>query len=48
MADRIGVIASGRLVAEDTLAELRQQNGDNDTSLEDLFIALVNVEAAAA
>ena len=48
MADRIGVIASGRLVAEGTLAELRQQNGHNDTTLEDLFIALVNVEAAAA
>jgi ABC-type multidrug transport system ATPase subunit len=48
MADRIGVIASGRIVAEGTLAELRQQNGHNDTSLEDLFIALVNVEAAAA
>jgi ABC-2 type transport system ATP-binding protein len=48
MADRIGVIAAGRLVAEGTLAELRQQNGRHDTSLEDLFIALVNVEAAAA
>ena len=48
MADRIGVIAAGRLVAEGTLAELRQQNGHTDTSLEDLFIALVNVEAAAA
>ena len=48
MADRIGVIASGRLVAEGTLAELRQQNGRTDTSLEDLFIALVDVEAAAA
>ena len=48
MADRIGVIAAGRLVAEGTLAELRQQNGHNDTSLEDLFIALVDVEAAAA
>jgi ABC-2 type transport system ATP-binding protein len=48
MADRIGVIAAGRLVAEGTLAELRQQNGHHDTSLEDLFIALVNVEAAAA
>jgi ABC-2 type transport system ATP-binding protein len=48
MADRIGVIAAGRLVAEGTLAQLRQQNGHNDTSLEDLFIALVNVEAAAA
>src|SRR5215213_2748646 len=48
MADRIGVIASGRLVAEGTLAELRQQNGRNDTSLEDMFIALVDTEAAAA
>jgi ABC-2 type transport system ATP-binding protein len=48
MADRIGVIALGKLVAEGTLTELRQQNGDGDTSLEDLFIALVDVEAAAA
>src|SRR5271169_4048872 len=48
MADRIGIIASGRLVAEGTLDELRQQNGRNDTSLEDLFIALVEVEDAAA
>jgi ABC-2 type transport system ATP-binding protein len=48
MADRIGVIASGRLLAEGTLAELRQQNGKNDTSLEDMFIALVDTDAAAA
>ena len=48
MADRIGVIASGRLVAEGTLAELRKQNGKNDTSLEDVFIALVETEAVAA
>ena len=48
MADRIGVISSGRLVAEGTLTELRQQNGRNDTSLEDVFIALVDSEAAAA
>ena len=48
MADRIGVIAAGRLIAEGTLAELRRQNGQNDTSLEDMFIALVDVEAAAA
>jgi ABC-2 type transport system ATP-binding protein len=47
MADRIGVIASGRLVAEGTLTELRQQNGHADTSLEDLFIALVTLPAAA-
>ncbi|HWZ40495.1 MAG TPA: ABC transporter ATP-binding protein [Bradyrhizobium sp.] len=48
MADRIGVIATGRLVAEGTLAELRQQNGHHDTSLEDLFIALVDVKREAA
>src|SRR5206468_8169107 len=46
MADRIGVIAAGRLVAEGTVAELRQQDGRHDTSLEDLFIPLVHVEAA--
>ncbi|MDE1936539.1 ABC transporter ATP-binding protein [Bradyrhizobium sp.] len=48
MADRIGVIAAGRLVAEGTLAELRQQNGKTDTSLEDVFVALVDCEPAAA
>jgi ABC-2 type transport system ATP-binding protein len=48
MADRIGVIAAGRLVAEGTLTELRQQNGHHDTSLEDLFIALVDVKREAA
>jgi len=48
MADRIGVISAGKLLAEGTLADLRQQNGRNDTSLEDMFIALVDREAAAA
>jgi ABC-2 type transport system ATP-binding protein len=48
MADRIGVISAGRLVAEGTLTELRQQNGRGDTSLEDMFIALVDREAVAA
>jgi ABC-2 type transport system ATP-binding protein len=47
MADRIGVISTGRLVAEGTLSELRQQNGHTDTSLEDLFIALVTLQEAA-
>jgi len=48
MADRIGVISSGRLLAEGTLAELRQQNGRGDSSLEDMFVALVAGEASAA
>jgi ABC-2 type transport system ATP-binding protein len=47
LADRIGVIAAGRLVAEGTLSELHQQNGQNHKSLEDLFIALIETEAAA-
>jgi ABC-2 type transport system ATP-binding protein len=48
MADRIGVIAAGRLLAEGTLAELRQQNGQGDSSLEDMFVALVESEPVAA
>lgn len=48
MADRIGVIVSGRLVAEGTLAELRHRNGESGTSLEDMFVALVAGEAVAA
>jgi ABC-2 type transport system ATP-binding protein len=59
MADRIGVIAHGRLVAEGTLDELRQQAGNgagaslgeeaaNAASLEDTFLALVAQPAQAA
>jgi len=48
MADRIGVIAGGRLIAEGTLDELRGQAGKTATSLEDTFLALVAEEAEAA
>ncbi len=41
MADRIGVIANGRLIAEGTLDELRVKTGAAGTSLEDTFLALV-------
>src|SRR6202162_1893231 len=44
MADRIGVIARGRLIAQGTLDDLRRQVGKQDgsgTSLEDTFLALV-------
>ena len=47
MADRIGVIAGGRLIAEGTLDELRIQTGRNHTSLEDTFLALVAEQQAA-
>jgi ABC-2 type transport system ATP-binding protein len=47
MADRIGVIAAGRLIAEGTLEELRERAGRGRASLEDAFLALVGDEAAA-
>jgi ABC-2 type transport system ATP-binding protein len=46
MADRIGVMADGRLVAEGTLEELQRQAGAGDASLEDTFLALVSADAA--
>jgi ABC-2 type transport system ATP-binding protein len=48
MADRIGVINAGRLVAEGTLEELRRQVGGGDASLEDTFLALVAQQDAPA
>lgn len=47
MAERIGVIAQGRLIAEGTLAELRSRIG-RESSLEDIFLDLVAQGAAAA
>jgi ABC-2 type transport system ATP-binding protein len=55
MADRIGIIAHGRLIAEGTLDELRLQAGaktqvsdEDGASLEDTFLALVAETAQAA
>jgi ABC-2 type transport system ATP-binding protein len=48
MADRIGVIVRGRLIAEGTLEELGRQVGNRASSLEDTFLALVAEPAAAA
>jgi ABC-2 type transport system ATP-binding protein len=48
MADRIGVIAGGRLIAEGTLDELRHKTGATAASLEDTFLTLVAGEAEAA
>jgi ABC-2 type transport system ATP-binding protein len=47
MADRIGIIAAGRLIAQGTLEELRRQIGKSHTSLEDTFLTLVAEQAAA-
>ena len=48
MAERIGVIDAGRLIAEGTLEELRHQTGQTATSLEDVFLDLVAEQSAAA
>jgi ABC-2 type transport system ATP-binding protein len=55
MADRIGVISRGKLIAEGTLEELRLRAGHKETdataggaSLEDTFLALVAETAEAA
>lgn len=42
MAERIGVIANGRLVAEGTLSELRKLAGKGEGSLEEVFLDIVS------
>jgi ABC-2 type transport system ATP-binding protein len=46
LADRIGIIQSGKLRAEGTLTELRARAGDQGGTLEDVFLQLVGREAA--
>jgi ABC-2 type transport system ATP-binding protein len=48
MADRIGIIAHGKLIAEGTLDQLRLRVGSDAANLEDTFLALVAEQAAAA
>jgi ABC-2 type transport system ATP-binding protein len=48
MADRIGVIAGGRLIAQGTLDELRLKAGKGHSSLEDTFLTLVAEQVEAA
>lgn len=47
MASRIGLIRSGRLIAEGTLDELRARYGADDSTLEDLFLSATGPDAAA-
>ena len=44
VAERIGIIRAGKLLAEGTLAELRGRSGLGQSSLEDVFLELVGSE----
>ena len=48
LAERIGIITSGRLAAEGTLDELRQRAGETGGSLEDVFLRVTAEKTDAA
>jgi len=48
IADRIGILAQGRLIAEGTLDELHRRTGNAGKSLEDTFLMLVAEPIGAA
>jgi ABC-2 type transport system ATP-binding protein len=48
VAERIGLIAHGRLIAEGTLDDLRTQAGQTGSTLEEVFLNLVGREEDAA
>lgn len=48
LADRIGILHAGRLAAEGTLAELRQNAGESGGTLEDIFLRVTREETGAS
>ena len=48
LANRIGIVNHGRLVAEGTLPELRAMAGGSNTTLEDVFLSLTARDALAS
>jgi ABC-2 type transport system ATP-binding protein len=46
LAERIGIMSGGRLIAEGTMDELRSHSGRAGGSLEDIFLQLVAEEDA--
>jgi ABC-2 type transport system ATP-binding protein len=48
LADRIGIIQRGRLIAEGTLHQLRGAGGDDAASLEAIFLSLIAQNERAA
>ena len=48
LADRIGIVCGGRLVAQGTMASLRGEFGAHNSTLEDVFLSLTTVAKEAA
>ena len=48
MGDRIGVISDGQLIAEGSLGELRNRVGSGDSTLEELFLAIVGQDTTVS
>jgi ABC-2 type transport system ATP-binding protein len=48
LADRIGIIARGKMIAEGTLGELRANSGAGGATLETLFLDLTSEAGRAA
>ena len=46
LADRIGIIAHGKLIAQGTLGELRSVAGQSNSSLEEVFLQLTRADGA--
>jgi ABC-2 type transport system ATP-binding protein len=44
LAERIGIMSGGRLIAEGTMAQLRSHSGQAAGSLEDIFLQLIQEE----
>ncbi len=44
LAERIGIMSGGRLIAEGTMEQLRSHSGQAAGSLEDIFLQLIQEE----
>ena len=48
LAEQIGIMSNGRLIAEGTMDQLRHYSGQSAGSLEDIFLQLIREEHAAS
>ena len=48
LCDRIGIIKSGKLIFQGTMAELKEQHGKSGQSLEDIFLEMIGSTAKSA